>query len=233
MNKKEALTNLGKGLHYLQKKLGLRIYFGGKTALMYGFHLSYGISHPRQAFIFHDDPIPLWFKEHNWAETLNYDYPEFKVYYFQNDFLPQNIAYTLLPTESFEVWMSSYERAMMETIYLIKEYEDPFDVSTHMEYAFDMNPDLIQLLLENCTNNRVKRWFLYLSEKFEHSYYKELDLDKIPLGTEFIKDELTNVKAYEKKYNMEVQIDVFRRYNKEILKEELEFIKFGEQKSWN
>lgn len=231
MNKKDALKKLDLGLYYLQQELGLRIYFGGRSSLRYQYRLSYGVSHPRQEMIFYEDTVPLWFKEYNWANSLDYDCPEFKVYYFPNDFLPKNIGYTLVPTNYTDIWMASYERAMLETIYHIDLYEDPFDVCCHMRYASDMNTDLLQLLLENCNNNRVKRWFLYLSEKYNHSYLKELDLSKIDLGTEFISDDVNNVKAYEEQYNMEVQIDVFRKHNKDILKKEMSLMKLIEQEN--
>ena len=223
MTRQEALTDLNKGMWYLQNELGLRIFYGGRTALRYDFNLSYGVLYPRQEVVFYDDPVPQWFKDHNWAKTLDYDYPKFKVYYFSNNFLPKNIAYIEFPTEHYDIWMSSHERGLLETIYLIDGYEDPFDVCCHMDIASELNPDLLQLLLENCTNNRVKRWFLYLSEKYGHPYYKKLDLSRIELGTEFIKDG-SNMKEYVKKYNMDVQIDVFRRYNDDLLKEETELM---------
>ena len=42
--------------------------------------------------------------------------------------------------------------------------------------------DILQLLLENLANNKVKRLFLYLAQKAGHVWFDKLDVSKIDLS---------------------------------------------------
>ena len=51
-----------------------------------------------------------------------------------------------------------------------------------MEQLNTMRPDVLQVLLENIDNNKVKRLFLYMAEKINHQWFQFLKTDNIDLG---------------------------------------------------
>ena len=51
-----------------------------------------------------------------------------------------------------------------------------------MEQLNTMGADILQLLLENLANNKVKRLFLYMAQKAGHAWFDKLDVSKIDLG---------------------------------------------------
>ena len=52
-----------------------------------------------------------------------------------------------------------------------------------VDFMNSLRPNKVQMLLELCTSVKVKRLFLYMAEKQDHFWYKELNFDKINLGT--------------------------------------------------
>ena len=51
-----------------------------------------------------------------------------------------------------------------------------------MEGLNNLRPKQVLQLLEACTSVKVKRLFLYMAEKTEHSWFNFLAVDKIDLG---------------------------------------------------
>ena len=62
--------------------------------------------------------------------------------------------------------------------------------------------DVVQTLLENIKNQRVKRVFLYMAEKAGHYWFDMLNPDKINLGTS--KQQLVENGIYIKKYRITI-----------------------------
>ena len=52
-----------------------------------------------------------------------------------------------------------------------------------MEMLYRLRLNIVQQLLDSCSSIKVKRLFLYLSEKCDHPYFHELDLTSIDLGS--------------------------------------------------
>jgi hypothetical protein len=52
-----------------------------------------------------------------------------------------------------------------------------------MEGLNNLPPKQVQALLEDCQSVKVKRLFLYMAEKANHSWFKQLDLSKLDLGS--------------------------------------------------
>ena len=52
-----------------------------------------------------------------------------------------------------------------------------------MEQLNTMRPDVLQVLLENIDNNKVKRLFLYMAQKAGHAWFDKLEASKINIGT--------------------------------------------------
>ena len=52
-----------------------------------------------------------------------------------------------------------------------------------MELLSVLHSNLLQELLENCTNIKVKRIFLYIAEKLNYPWFSRLDIQRIDLGS--------------------------------------------------
>ena len=70
----------------------------------------------------------------------------------------------------------------MECLYLAPEKQPLLEVFELMEGLNNLRPAHVQTLLEQCRSVKVKRLFLYMSEKAEHNWFNFLDLGKIDLG---------------------------------------------------
>ena len=70
----------------------------------------------------------------------------------------------------------------MECLYLTPQKQDLMECYELMESLNNLNPKQLQLLLEKCKSVKVKRLFMYLSEKAGHEWFRYLDLNKIDLG---------------------------------------------------
>ena len=71
----------------------------------------------------------------------------------------------------------------MECILLSPSHYDLMDVYYLMEMLTSLRASLVQQLLEECTSVKVKRMFLYMSEKSRHRWFAKLDLSRITLGS--------------------------------------------------
>jgi len=79
--------------------------------------------------------------------------------------------------------ISSPELAAMEMLYLIPN-EQSFDEALKItEGLTTLRPQLVQSLLEECNSVKVKRLFLFMAEKSQHTWFKELNLTKLNLGS--------------------------------------------------
>ena len=56
-------------------------------------------------------------------------------------------------------------------------------VANYMESLTTLRSYVLQEVLEECQSLKVKRVFLYVSEKLNLPYFKRLDLNKIDLGS--------------------------------------------------
>jgi len=71
---------------------------------------------------------------------------------------------------------------MLECLYLAPKAFDLIECYQLMEMLTTLRPKVIQELLEQCRSIRVKRLFLYLSEKAGHLWFSRLDRSRIDLG---------------------------------------------------
>lgn len=85
--------------------------------------------------------------------------------------------------EGITLYHSCLERAAMETLFLAPKYLTLFDVTELMEELKPLQPEIVQLLLENCNSIKVKRFFLYYINRFRRGLVSRLDLTKINLGS--------------------------------------------------
>jgi hypothetical protein len=176
----------------LQNQLDLSIHIGGYTALndIYGKTHNIYINRSKQLFGDHKEKLPQWFKNIYQGEyELN-----------NSSFLPKNIGLVEHSNDNFSVMTSSAERAILEMLYLSPKKHSLNEVYQLLELLVELKPKILQELLEACSSVRVKRVFLYMSDKIGHAWFKRLDLKKINLGDGV--REITKNGHLDKKYNI-------------------------------
>jgi hypothetical protein len=84
---------------------------------------------------------------------------------------------------AFEILLSTPERAFMECLHLAPKYYNLTDLYLVMEQLTALRPDLLQSLLERNVSVKVKRLFMYMAEKANHTWLEAIDRSNISLGT--------------------------------------------------
>ena len=107
-----------------------------------------------------------------------------------------------MTVEQHDLLVSSPERAILECLNLPDASSSLLDIYYIMESMMTLRPKLVQALLEACTSQKVKRLFLYMAEKANHSWVKALKLENINLGTSRFM--ITATGKYINKYNMTI-----------------------------
>ncbi len=155
----------------------------GKPILMIG--------HPKQ------EPVAAWMK------NLDLDY-SLKFFSTETFSKPQ---YTLFNTDYPHIQASVPEQAFLECLLLAPEHYSYMDLYYIMEQLTTLRPNVVQELLENTSNLKVKRMFLYMAEKAGHYWFESLDLEKIKLGTG--KHQLVENGVYIPKYKITVPRELY------------------------
>jgi hypothetical protein len=187
--KTKWLQSIGKGAHIraddkvgydgaiyaLQEQAELSIHPGGRTALSLLGKAHYLELNYRKAVLFgaSGEKLPTWFKKYDWGVMLDYH---------ETSFLPKDLGLTEIDVKSFSIKVSGATRALMECLYLTPVKQELVECYELMESLNNLVPKQVQTLLENCRSVKVKRLFLYMAEKADHYWFKELDLTKIDLG---------------------------------------------------
>ena len=123
-----------------------------------------------------------WLSKHGYSPELIRNYKE-STTYVTSSFLPLDLGMTQISHKNFSLKVSSTVRAMMECLYLAPQRMELMECFELMQGLTDLIPHKVEELLERCTSIKVKRLFLYLAEKSNHSWFKYLKLDHIDLGT--------------------------------------------------
>ena len=100
------------------------------------------------------------------------------------------------------MYVSSPELAFLECLALAPKQYSYLDLYYIMEQLTTLRSEVLQRLLENTSNNRVKRMFLYMAEKAGHYWFEELDTNKVDMGTG--KLQLVKNGVFSKKYSITV-----------------------------
>jgi hypothetical protein len=164
------------GLYAIQNQLKLNIHVGGKTALQIKGLAHYLPAEIKKIYLFGTagQKLPSWFKDHNWNVTFDYT---------MTNLFKENIGLTDQDYGSFTIKISSPERAIMETLYLVPHKQTFEEGSLLMEHLVTLRPDLVRELLEDSKSIKVKRLFLYLAERHNHPWLEHSDLSKVDLGS--------------------------------------------------
>lgn len=178
-------------IYAIQEQLNLSFHIGGISVLSEKYGINHNIAFNRKTYIygFRGEKLPKWFKD-------NYQNIEI----VKSEFLPMNIGMQYFDNKDFKINISTIERAILEMVYLAPNKNSLNEIYQLMETISVLKPKIMQELLENCTNIKVKRLFLYIAEKLNYQWFKKLDISKIDLGTG--KRTITKGGKLDKKYNI-------------------------------
>lgn len=172
----------------IQKELNLSIHISGASALELGGS-GHNISfRPVIELInYGTQRLPRWVLTNDWGAPIQYRNSRMfggSVDGVSHDRLDS--AQSWLETtkvSGLEVIKSSRELAIFEVIDQSSFEQDFETVENLLSGLRSMRSSLVQQILENCDSVKVKRIFLYLSEKLEMPYFKKLKLDHVDLGS--------------------------------------------------
>lgn len=164
------------GIYALQNQAELTVHVGGRTALALQGRAHYIDMAAGRAVLFgaKKESLPAWFKDKDW---------ETKIEYYTTSFLPADMGLVNLERKNFSVKISSPARAILECLYLAPKHQEFFECYELMEGLNNLRPKSVQELLENCSSIKVKRLFLYMTEKLKHPWLEFVDLSKVDLGS--------------------------------------------------
>lgn len=162
-------------VYCLQNQLEQSVHPAAKTALILQGRSHYLEMDEQQVYLFgsEKEALPTWFKNQKWKQQIQF---------YTSSFLPERLAMTQIVHKNFEVSISSPARALMECLYLAPKEISLVACYELMEGLNDLVPNQVQQLLEQCISVKVKRLFLYLAEKTNHSWLKYVNKEKIDLG---------------------------------------------------
>lgn len=181
----------------LQKQKNSNVHPGGKTALILKGYAHYLGTSLTRVYLFgsKSDVLPKWFKDQNWGVVVTY----IQTKLFDYSLLDY---YGSVLLENVEVKVSSPELAAMEMLYLVPKGQSFDEAAKIMEGLTTLRPELVQRLLEQCNSVKVKRLFLFMAEKHDHPWMKELKLENMNLGSG--KRSIVQDGVLDKKYNITV-----------------------------
>lgn len=162
-------------IYALQEQSGLTVHPGGRTALSLLGKAHYLELSASRVIVFGGggEKLPTWFRKTNWGVQVDY---------YSTSFLPAELGLTEFELSNFSIKVSGAARAMMECLHLAPQKQELMECFELMEGLNNLVPMQVQTLLENCESIKVKRLFLYLAEKADHAWFKQLDLAEIDLG---------------------------------------------------
>ncbi len=165
------------GLHAIQSQLELPVHVGGKTALELKGWVHYARQEPTVVYLFapNNRKLPKWFLAYDWGVDI-----QFK----NTNILPFSLSesFSVHTSDRLTVRISSPERAMMEILHLVPQWQGFDEAYKLMELLPGLRPVVVQKLLETCQSYKVKRLFLFMAERISHPWFKKLNLEPIDLG---------------------------------------------------
>ena len=165
-------------LFALQSQQNSTIHPGGKTVFQLKGYAHYLSQRHTIIFLFGSpqDCLPKWFKNQKWYDTINYSATSSFDY-------SSKIYFSELELGNFNIRISSLELAALEMLYLVPQQQSFDEALQLLEGLTTLRPKILQSLLEKCKSVKVKRLFLYMAEKNNHTWFKDLNLKRINLGS--------------------------------------------------
>jgi hypothetical protein len=102
--------------------------------------------------------------------------------------------------------LTSPERAILELLDEVPKRETFHQADMLMEGLSNLSPNRLQKLLMDCRSVKVKRLFLWFSERHNHAWFKRLELSGVDLGKG--KRQIVRGGRYDSKYKITVPEDL-------------------------
>ncbi|NLD36720.1 MAG: hypothetical protein GX654_07625 [Desulfatiglans sp.] len=189
-------------LYTLQTQLGLKIYPGGKTALELKGYAHYLPSGIRNIYLYCPRGLllPSWFK---------IKWPGVKIITLRTGLFPaeNELGLTVHDEKGICIKISAPERAALEMLYLVPGkigFEEAFLLIQNLT---TLRYELVQSLLEKCCSIKVKRLFMFMAEKHEHTWLSKLNTSKIDMGKG--KRMIVTQGRYDRKYMITVPENIY------------------------
>ena len=138
--------------------------------------------------------MPKWFCDADWDKVFEYHQTQL--------FSDSKIGLMNHEHHGISLTVSSPERAAMEMLYLVPRTQGFDEADKIMNGLLALRPDIVQGLLEACQSIKTKRLFLYLSERNRLTWFTDLKLNEVDLGSG------KRVIVKNGKYNAKYQISV-------------------------
>ena len=157
----------------LQKLAELPFYVGGLSALnLLGYAHYLPIGKEKTIALYGKKNPPIWIKQ---IESLSFTFHK-KPLFGDLGLKKQSSS-----IRDWQITISSPERAILELLYQVDDQGITFQfVSEIFESLTTLSPRLLNELLQNCNNRKVKRLFLFFANYYNFSWAKhiskELDL---------------------------------------------------------
>ncbi len=170
----------------------LPFYVGGLTALnLWGFAHYLPLGNVDEIALYGEKNPPAWIKNLKIKQHLVfYKKPWFDL-----------IGLKPYPTKirDMDILVSSPERALFEMLYLVEKEGVTFNYATELfESLTSLRPSLLNELLKKCESVKVKRLFLYLSDRYRHPWINYIDKKDVDIGTG--KMQIVKNGRFDKKY---------------------------------
>lgn len=167
---------LSGAIYALQKQAGIQIHIGGRTALGMQGYAHYIEMGSKETLLFAEAGKKL----PNWVINTNWD---IKPTLINTSFLSQKIGLVEFKVDGLGLNISGAARAIMECLYLAPNRFELTEAYEIMEGLSLLKPATVQFLLEQCKSVKVKRMFLHFAEKAGHSWFRQLQISKINIGS--------------------------------------------------
>jgi hypothetical protein len=96
-----------------------------------------------------------------------------------------SVAIDAIPfgTWEWQLPVSAPERALLETLVWVTDTSDFHAIDKLFESAVSLRPRIVQVVLEAANSIKAKRLFCWYSERHSHSWFNQVSLDKVDLGS--------------------------------------------------
>ena len=157
-------------------QLGKHCWFGAMTSLDFRGLTHYLPMGKTMAYLFtpYAERLPLWIVNGNWNMTVRYR--------TTSVFTDRPGHFSDFVANGTQLHTSVPERAALESLLLVPEYTSWMDVFNTFESLTTLRPQVLQELLEGCSNVRIKRMFLFMAGKLGYSWFSALDRSRINIG---------------------------------------------------
>lgn len=163
---------------YSLQELGIDLHVGGRSALdILGYTHYLEMSGTKKIALYSTTPLPTWIKS---IEGIVFEHHKTQCF--------DPLDKSALTTKSFGHWdwqlrLSSIELALMELLCDVRDEADFSVAEKYFESATSLRPKLVNVLLQQCTQIKAKRLFMWFAKRHNHAWVHELDVENLDLGS--------------------------------------------------